>query len=84
VNLAVPHVYQCADNRLGFTVGLRTIDTSKLLTNTMLPASFDESMIVSYFKFRAVVGTRAVDLTSTLIIRDLPTMFCNTDILFTL
>lgn len=84
MNLAVPHVYQCADNRLGFTVGLRTIDTSKLLTNTMLPASFDESMIVSYFKFRAVVGTRAVDLTSTLIIRDLPTMFCNTDILFTL
>ena len=82
VNLAVPHVYHVCRNRLGFTAGLRTIDTSKLLTNTVLPASFDESMIVSSFKFRAVVGIRAVDLTSTLIIIDLPAMFCNTDITF--
>ncbi|PTQ66546.1 hypothetical protein C8R26_14812, partial [Nitrosomonas oligotropha] len=39
VNLAVPHIHQGADNPLSFTVGLRTIDTSKLLTDTVLPAS---------------------------------------------
>ncbi|PTQ76673.1 hypothetical protein C8R26_11572, partial [Nitrosomonas oligotropha] len=39
VNLAVLHVHQGADNPLSFTVGLRTIDTSKLLTDTVLPAS---------------------------------------------
>ncbi len=38
VNLAVPHVHQCADNSLGFTVGLRTIDKSKLLTDTVRAA----------------------------------------------
>ena len=55
VNLAVPHVHQSADNPLGFTVSLRTIDTGKLLTDTVLPASFDESVAVSSFKFFAVV-----------------------------
>ena len=44
VNLAVPHIHQCADNPLSFTVGLRTIDTGKLLTDTVLPANFDESV----------------------------------------
>ena len=45
VNLAVPHIHQGADNPLSFTVGLRTIDTSKLLTDTVLPTSLDESMV---------------------------------------
>ena len=64
VNLAVPHVHQCADNPLSFTV-MRTIDTSKLLTDTVLPASFDESMAVSSFKFFAVVRISIVDLVRT-------------------
>ena len=62
VNLAVPHVHQGTDDPLSFPVGLRTFDTSKLLTDTALPASFDKSMIVSSFKFRAVIGISAVDL----------------------
>jgi hypothetical protein len=66
VNLAVPHIHQCADNPLGFTVGLRTIDTGKLLTDTLLPASFDESVAVSSFKFFAVVRISIVDLVRTL------------------
>ena len=41
VNLAVPHVHQGADDSFGFTVGLRTIDTGKLLTDTVLLASFN-------------------------------------------
>ena len=47
VNLAVPHVHQGADNPLSFTIGLRTIDAGKLLTDTVLPANFDESVGVS-------------------------------------
>ena len=66
VNLAVPHIHQGADNPLSFTVGLRTIDTGKLLTDTVLPASFDESVAVSSFKFRTVIGISAVDLIRTL------------------
>ena len=62
----VPHVHERADHALGFAVGLRTIDTSKLLTDTVLPASFDKSMIVSSFKFRAVIGITAIDLIRTL------------------
>ncbi len=66
VNLAVPHVHQGADNPLSFTVGLRTINTSKLLTDTVLPASLDESMGVSSFKFFAVIRISIVDLVRTL------------------
>ena len=66
VNLAVPHIHQGADNPLSFTVGLRTIDAGKLLTDTVLPASFDESVAVSSFKFFAVVRISIVDLVRTL------------------
>ena len=66
VNLTVPHVHQGTDDPLSFAVGLRTIDTSKLLTDTVLPASFDKSMAVSSFKFFAVVRISIVDLVRTL------------------
>ena len=66
VNLAVPHVHQGADNPLSFTIGLRTIDAGKLLTDTVLPANFDESVGVSSFKFFAVVRISIVDLVRTL------------------
>lgn len=65
-NLAVPHIHQGADDSLGFTVGLGTIDAGKLLADTVLPASFAESMTVSPFKFRTVIGISAVDLIRTL------------------
>jgi hypothetical protein len=63
---AVPHIHQSADDSLGLAVGLGTIDTSKLLTDAMLPASFIESMIVVSFKFFAVIGISIVDLIRTL------------------
>jgi len=56
-SLAVPHIHQSADDSLGLAVGLRTIDAGKLLTDTVLPASFIERMAVSFFKFFAVVRT---------------------------
>ncbi len=65
-NLAVPHIHQSADDSLGLTVGLRTIDAGKLLTNAVLPASFAESVTVSSFEFRTVIGVSAVDLIRTL------------------
>ena len=65
-NLAVPHIHQGADDSFGFAVGLRTIDAGKLLPDTVLPASFAESMAVSSFKFRTVIGISTVDLIRTL------------------
>ena len=34
-NMAMPQIHQGADHLLGFTVGLRTIDAGKLLTDTI-------------------------------------------------
>jgi len=65
-SLAVPHIHQSADDSLGLAVGLRTIDAGKLLTDTVLPASFIERMAVSSFKFFAVVRISIVDLARTL------------------
>ncbi len=65
-SLRVPPVHQGADNSFGFAVGLRAIDACKLLTDTLLCASFAESMIVSSFKFLAVIGISIVDLIRTL------------------
>ena len=65
-SLCVPHVHQSADDPFGLTVGLRTIDAGKLLPDTVLPASFNESMIVSSFKFLAVIGISIIDLIRTL------------------
>lgn len=50
-SLAVPHIHQSADDSLGLPVGSRPIDAGKLLTDTVPPASFYESMVVSSFKF---------------------------------
>ncbi len=60
-NLVVPHVHQGADDLLCFIVGLRTIDADKLLADTVLPASFAESMIVSSFKFRTIIRISTAD-----------------------
>ena len=61
-NLAVLHIHQGADDPLRFTVGLRMIDAGKLLIDTVLPAKFAESMIVSFFEFRIVILISAIDL----------------------
>ncbi len=58
----MPHIHQGADDPLCFTVGLRAIDADKLLADTVLPASFAESMIVSSFKFRAIIRISTVNL----------------------
>ena len=65
-SFAVPHIHQSADDSLGLAVGLRAINAGKLLPDTVLPASFDESMSVSPFKFLAVIGISIVDLVRTL------------------
>ncbi len=65
-NLVVPHVHQGVDDPLCFTVSLRTTDADKLLTDTVLPASFAESMIVSSFKFRTVIRISTIDLIGAL------------------
>ena len=65
-SLAVPHIHQSADDPLRFPVGLETIDAGKLLTDTMLPANINESMIVSSFKFLAVIRISIIDLIRTL------------------
>ncbi len=65
-SLRVPHIQQSADDSFGFAVGLRPIDTCKLLTDTVLCASYVESEIVSSFKFLAVIRISIVDLIKTL------------------
>ena len=62
----MPHIYQGADGLFAFAVGLWTINAGKLLPETVLPASFDESMSVSSFKFLADIGISVVDLVKTL------------------
>ena len=61
-SLRVPHIHQGADDSFGFAVGLWPIDACELLTDTVLCASFAESVIVSSFKFLAVIGISIVDL----------------------
>ena len=65
-NLAVLHIHQGADDSFGLAVGLWTIDAGKLLTDIVFPASFAESVIVSSFKFFAVVKINIVDLVRAL------------------
>lgn len=65
-NPCVPHVNESADDPFGFAVCFRTIDASKLLTDTTMPASFDERLIVSPLKFLAIIGISVVDLVRTL------------------
>ena len=62
----MPHIYQGADGLFAFAVGLWTINAGKLLTDTVLPASFAESMVVSSFKFLIAIGISAVELIRTL------------------
>ncbi len=47
---------------LSFTFSLRATDAGKFLTDTVLPACSDESVIAGSFKFGTVVGICAVDL----------------------
>ncbi len=42
-------------------IRVRMTDADKLLTNTVLPASFAESMIISSFKFRTIIRISATD-----------------------
>ena len=65
-NWAVPHIHERTDNPLSLPVGLQPIDAGKLLTDTVLPASFIERMIVSSFKFFTVVRISIVYLLRTL------------------
>ena len=65
-SLRVPHIQQSADDSFGFAVGLWPINACKLLTDTVLCASYAESVIVSPFKFLAVIGISIVDLIRTL------------------
>jgi len=57
----VPHVHEYTDNTLSFTVSLRAIDAGKLLADTVLPASCNESMIAGSFNSGAIVGVSAVN-----------------------
>ena len=40
--LLMPHLYDCADHAFGLAVGLRPIDTSKLLTDTKIEGRIKE------------------------------------------
>ena len=58
----VPHVHERANHVLGFAVSLRAIDASKLLTDIVLGACFDERVTGGPLKFLAVIGVGIVDL----------------------
>ena len=55
--LLVPYLHQCADHALGLAIGLRPVDPNKLLANTELTTSPDESMLASAFELLSVVPT---------------------------
>ena len=57
----MPHLYQGADNPLCLTVGLRTGNPGKLLTNPVLITGYSKSMVGRAFVFRTVVGVNALD-----------------------
>ena len=57
----MPHLHQGADNPFRLTVGLRTGNPGKLLTNPVLITGYTESMVGRAFVFRTVVGVNALD-----------------------
>ena len=59
--LFMPHFHQGTDNPLCLTVGLRTGNPGKLLTNPVLITGHTESMAGRAFVFRTVVGVNALN-----------------------
>ena len=57
----MPHLHQGTDNPLRLTVGLRTGNPGKLLTNPVLVTGYTESMVGRAFVFRTVVGVNALN-----------------------
>ena len=57
----MPHLHQGTDNPLCLTVGLRTGNPGKLLTNPVLITGHTESMAGRAFVFRTVVGLNALN-----------------------
>ena len=57
----MPHLHQGTDNPLRLTVGLRTGNPGKLLTNPVLITGYTESMVGRAFIFRTVVGVNALN-----------------------
>lgn len=65
-SLAVPPIRPSANDSFRFVVGLQTIDAGKLLTDTVLLASFNESIVIRSFRFRTVIRINIVDLIAAL------------------
>ena len=57
----MPPLHQGADNPLCLTVGLRTGNPGKLLTNPVLITGYSKSMVGRAFVFRTVVGVNALN-----------------------
>lgn len=59
--LFMPHLHPGADNPFRLTVGLRTGNPGKLLTNPVLVTGYTESMVGQAFIFRTAVGVNALN-----------------------
>ena len=59
--LFMPHFHNRPNDPLGLTVGLRTGNPGKLLTNPVLITGHTESMVGRTFVFRTVVGVNALN-----------------------
>ena len=57
----MPHLHQGVNNPFRLTVGLRTGNPGKLLTNPVLITGHTESMVGRAFIFRTVVGVNALN-----------------------
>ena len=57
----MPHLHQGTDSPFRLTVGLRTGNPGKLLTNPVLITGYTESMVGRAFVFRTVVGVNALN-----------------------
>ena len=57
----MPHLHQGTDNPFRLTVGLRTGNPGKLLTNPVLVTGYTKSMVGRAFVFRTVVGVNALN-----------------------
>ena len=62
----VPHFHNGSDDPLCFAIGLRSGNASKLLTDAVLHAGIDESMVRSAFVFFTVVRVGVINLIWTL------------------
>jgi hypothetical protein len=64
--LVVPHLHGRANDPFGFAVGLRPMDTGKLLADAVLQAGFDKGMLARALILLAIVGVSVIDLIRTL------------------